>query len=214
MKPLLIFAAGGFAREVAWLAECTGEWRVTAFVDDNPALHGQVLNGIPVISPVQALQHHAGSAFVVAIGAPAVRARVAARLLAQGFAPATLVDPGVRLSRFVEVGEGTVICAASTLTTNIRLGRQVQINLDCTVGHDVVMHDYATLAPGAHVSGWVVLEEGAYVGTGAVIINGTADAPLIIGAGSVVGAGACVTRSLPAGITAVGIPARPLERKS
>ncbi len=66
------------------------------------------------------------------------------------------------------MGKGTVICAGCILTTNIKMGNHVQINLDCTIGHDVIMDDYATLAPGVHVSGYVSLGKRVYVGTGQI----------------------------------------------
>lgn len=206
-RPIAIYGAGGFAREVAWLAESEGHVPV-CFVTDDAGEHGQVLNGVPVLGLDDARARHADAALVVAVGDADLRRRLAERAAAAGFAFATLVDGSVRRSRWVQMGEGTVVCAGTILTTNITLGRHVQINLDCTVGHDVVMDDFATLAPGVHVSGWVRMEQGAYVGTGANIINGTAEAPLVIGAGAVVGAGACVTRSVPPGTTVVGVPAR------
>jgi len=86
------------------------------------------------------------------------------------------------------------------------------VNLDCTIGHDVVIGDYATLAPGVHISGWVRLERASYLGTGATIINGLEAQPLVIGEGAVVGAGACVTKSVLPGTTVVGVPARPLSK--
>lgn len=116
------------------------------------------------------------------------------------------------MSQWVEIGEGTVICAGNILTTNIVLGKQVQINLDCTIGHDVMMQDYATLAPGVHVSGCVHIGKRVYIGTGAVIINGTPDHPLVIEDDAVIGAGAVVTRPVPPGVTVVGVPARPLQK--
>ena len=57
----------------------------------------------------------------------------------------------------------------------------VQIDLDCTVGHDVelrLVHDTGT---GRSVSGSVTMGRRVYVGTGAVIINGTQQEPLTIG---------------------------------
>ncbi|MBP1718669.1 MAG: sugar O-acyltransferase, sialic acid O-acetyltransferase NeuD family, partial [Deltaproteobacteria bacterium] len=111
------------------------------------------------------------------------------------------------------IGDGTVICAGNILTTNITLGKQVQINLDCTIGHDVVMEDYVTLAPGVHVSGWVHLGNRVYVGTGAVIINGTEEAPIRIGDDAIIGAGACVIESVAKGLTVTGVPAKPVDIK-
>jgi len=116
------------------------------------------------------------------------------------------------MSRFVEVGRGSVITVGNILTVNVRLGQHVHVNLDCTIGHDAVLEDYATLAPGVHVSGWVFIKEGVYIGTGAVIINGTEDKPLEIGAYAVVGAGAVVTKDVPPGVTVVGVPAKPLSK--
>jgi UDP-3-O-[3-hydroxymyristoyl] glucosamine N-acyltransferase len=118
----------------------------------------------------------------------------------------------VEMSKWIEMGEGVVICAGCVLTTNIRLGKYVQLNLDCTIGHDVAMGDYTTLAPGVHVSGWVHFGKRVYVGTGAVIINGTEERPLTIGDDAVVGAGACVTSSIPKAQTWGGVPAGPLNR--
>jgi acetyltransferase-like isoleucine patch superfamily enzyme len=106
-----------------------------------------------------------------------------------------------------------VVCAGSILTTDIAVGNHVQINLDCTIGHDVELDDYATLAPGVHVSGYVSIGRRAYIGTGATIINGTADRRLTIACDAVVGAGACVTRSVESGVTVVGVPAKPIGKQ-
>ena len=111
------------------------------------------------------------------IGSPMTRERLMTRAADAGFEFATLIHPRAEMSEWVEMADGVVICAGNILTTNIRLGRHVQINLDCTVGHDVVMDDYVTLAPGVHVSGWVQLGRGAYVGTGATIVNGSEESP-------------------------------------
>lgn len=211
-EEIVIYGAGGFAREVAWLAEsCARE--VVCFVDDEPARHGEVLNGIPVMGLREARQRFPNARLAAAVGDPATRQRLVERAAAEGFAFATLVHPDTRHSRWVEFGEGTVVCAGNILTTNINVGPQVQINLDCTVGHDVVMGEFTTLAPGVHVSGWVHMGARVYVGTGAVILNGSADAPLVIGDDAVIGGGACVLKSVPAGTTVVGVPAKPRENR-
>lgn len=211
MRELLIYGSGGFAREVAWLAEESGR-KVIGFIDDQPEKIGQVVNNIPVLDFERAKAYAPGVPFVIAVGSPQIRERLYLRAREAGFFFDTLIHPRVERSRFIEIGEGTVITAGNILTVNIRLGMQVQINLDCTVGHDVVMEDFATLAPGVHVSGWVWIKKRAYVGTGAVIINGREGEPLVIGEDAVVGAGAVVTKSVPSRTTVVGVPAKPLQK--
>jgi len=212
LSPLLIYGAGGFAREVAWLAESCRAHEVVAFVDDDPVNWGVRLNGIPVMGLDDAASRFPGAAVVGAIGSPRARSEVLEKARARGLVPATLVHPRVERSRWVHIGAGTVVCAGCILTTNIHIGDDVQINLDCTIGHDVVLADHATLAPGVHVSGNVHVGKRAYLGTGAVILNGTPSEPLVIGDDAVVGAGACVTKSVPAAVTVVGVPAKALAR--
>ena len=216
-RQIAVYGAGGFAREVAWLVQSCKQddeaYQVVCFIDDNESLYGTLLHGIPVIGLEAARQRFPQARVVGGIGTPRTRQRVIEKAAAAGFGFETIVHPRIERSRWIEIGVGTVICAGSVLTTDITLGKHVQINLDCTVGHDVIMGDYATLAPGVHVSGCVHLGQRVYVGTGAVIINGTREEPLVIGDDVVVGAGACVVRSVPAGLTVVGVPARPLQRK-
>ena len=210
---VLVYGSGGFAREVAWLAEDCGA-RVHAFVDDDESKLGRPINEIEVIGLDEARRRFPGASVAIGVGSPSVRKALASKVARAGFSFAQLVHPRTERSRWVTYGDGTVICAGSILTTNIRLGNHVQINLDCTIGHDVVLGDFATLAPGVHLSGWVHAGEGAYFGTGAVVINGTAAKPLVIGAGAVVGAGACVVKSVEPGATVVGVPAKALARQA
>ena len=215
---IAVYGAGGFGREVAWLAQSAvigGEGvEVVCFIDDDEAVCGAILNDLEVLPLSQAKEKYPGACVVSGIGVPKMRELTMGKARATGFGFAKLIHPRTEMSKLIEIGEGTVICAGNILTTNIILGKHVQINLDCTVGHDVVMGDYATLAPGVHVSGYVHIGKRAYIGTGAVIINGTQVQPLIIGDDAIVGAGACVTKSIPAGQTWGGVPARPLHKSA
>jgi sugar O-acyltransferase (sialic acid O-acetyltransferase NeuD family) len=211
-RDILIYGAGGFAREVAWLVESCGEsYRCRGFIDDDDSLYDEPLNGYPVMSLEAATATCPDAAVVPGVGDPSTRQLVMQRVVASGFSTATLVHPRTERSQWLAIGTGTVICAGCILTTNITIGQYVQINLDCTIGHDAILEDYVTLAPGVHVSGWVYIQQSVYIGTGAVILNGTRDGPIIIGEHAIIGAGACVTKSIPADTTAVGVPARPIQ---
>jgi sugar O-acyltransferase (sialic acid O-acetyltransferase NeuD family) len=205
-RRLYIFGAGGFGREIAWLVEQLWGGDVErAFLVDHPEyLHGPV-NGVPV----QLLGEADGtsSRFVVAVGNPQARRSITQRCIALGLRPARLVHPRVEMSSHNELGDGTILCAGSIVTTNVSIGEQVHVNLDCTIGHDVRIGEYATLSPGVHVSGNVEIGRDVFIGTGANIINGQTGAPLIIGDGAVIAAGACVTRSVESGALMAGVPA-------
>lgn len=213
---IAVYGGGGFAREVAWLVEScnvdTPLYEVVCFISDNAAEQGHLLNEIPVMSLDLARQRFPTAKVVGGVGSPKTRELLMVKAASAGFDFAAIIHPRVERSRWIKIGIGTVICAGNILTTNIALGQHVQINLDCTIGHDVVMGDYATLAPGVHVSGWVYIGKRVYVGTGANIINGTRDNPLLIGDDAIVGAGACVTKSVASNVTVVGVPAKPLQK--
>lgn len=208
---IAVYGAGGFGREVMWLAQSAqiggGAADVVCFIDDDDAICGSTLNGLQVLSLSRARQMYPGALVVSGVGPPRIRELTMMKAQFAGFGFATLIHPGIQMSKWVEMGEGTVICAGNILTTNIVLGNHVQINLSCTVGHDVSMGDFATLAPGVHVSGCVRIGKRVYIGTGAVIRNGTQKDPVVIADDVIVGAGACVTRSIDHG-TWVGVPAK------
>jgi len=149
----------------------------------------------------------------LAIANSQVRERLAARCIQDGvrFVDARAAN-AVSMDE-VQLGEGAILCPFVTLTSNIRIGRQFHANIYSYVAHDCVVGDYVTFAPGVHCNGNVVIEDHAYIGTGAILRQGKPDEPLVIGRGAVVGMGAVVTKSVPPGMTVVGNPAKPLERR-
>lgn len=207
-----IYGTGGFGREVAWLLSACPALEPVCFIDDNEASHGRLLGGLSVMGLAQAQRAFPGVTAVLAVGSPKLRQHLAAKASDAGFSFEPVIHPSVFMSPSVRLGTGALICAGSVLTTNIELGSHVQINLACTIGHDVIIGDYSTLAPGVHVSGWVCAGKRVFIGTGAVIMNGTKEHPLVIGDDVIIGAGACVTKSIPPGLTVVGVPAKPIRR--
>ena len=213
VQPIVIYGAGGFAREVLALLEDINRerarWEVLGFLDDNPASAGKVLNGYPILGGLDWL----GSAnplphIALGIGNPATKRKLACSLRGRAAGFPALVHPNVVMSSRVELGEGVIITAGNILTTEIQLGAFSMLNLMCTVGHDTVIGDYATVSPGVNVSGNVRIGEGCDVGTGVKIVQGVE-----IGAWTIVGAGGVVARDLPPDCTAVGVPAKPIKQR-
>lgn len=181
------------------------------FVDDRPEA-GEV-NGQKVLSYAEFLAVPASERrAVLAIASSAVREKLAGRLVADGVEPWTVVAGNVEIMDDVLLGEGAVLSPFVTLTSNIRVGRHFHANLYSYVEHDCVIGDFVTFAPAVKCNGNIVIEDHAYIGTGAVIKQGQPGKPLVIGRGAVVGMGAVVTKDVAPGTTVVGNPARPLMK--
>lgn len=209
MKNIVVIGAGGFGREVVMLIEdinkVNNEWNIVGFVDDNPEILGKKINGTEVVGDIDWLSKQ--EFFVInAIGHGKIRKEINERLKESKNTFATLIHPSVIESSSVIVGEGSIICAGSIITTNVLIGEHVIINLSCTIGHDDVLHDYVTILPGSNISGFVNLNEGVTIGTGTQVIQN-----LKIGEYTMVGAGATVVKDLPGNCTAVGSPAKPMK---
>lgn len=214
-RDVVILGGGGFAREVLDVFDACNAvdetYSVLGYlVDSQFGEPGTVINGKEILGDLDWLAGRAGEVEAIcAVGAPEVRRALIARVDALGCRFCTVVHPRAILTKWVQLGPGTVVTAGCILTNNIRLGSHVHLNLDCTVGHDSVLDDFATVAPGVHVSGNVRIGAGAYVGTGANILQG-----LEIGPWSVVGAGSTVIRNIPRDSTAVGSPAKVIKERS
>ncbi|WP_339096966.1 acetyltransferase [Deinococcus sp. VB142] len=213
---LVIVGTGGLARELHELVEdinaaaSAPAWDIVGWLDSNAATHGTQVHGRPVLGDLDWLKSNADVSVVIGIGTPPTRRKVAERIRALGHTRfATLIHPTAVIGRRVEIGEGTVICANVTTTTDYKIGRHVLINIMATVAHDDVLHDYVTIAPAAVISGNVTIGEGTDLGTNATVNQGVE-----IGAWSIVGSGAVVIKSLPDNCTAVGAPAKPIKSLS
>lgn len=211
---IAIYGASGFGREVEWVINAAneGEREIACYIDDAETLHGSFIHGIPVMALSEAFQRFPDALVVGAIGSPQVREVTISKAFAAGFASSpALKHPSVEYYDYVAFGDGSVICAGVKLTTEVVIGQHVHLNLNSTVGHDVIIGDFTTIAPLVGISGCVQIGRGVTIGTGAVIRNGTQEKPLTIGDGAVIGMGSVVTKDVAPGVTVMGNPARPRE---
>jgi sugar O-acyltransferase (sialic acid O-acetyltransferase NeuD family) len=143
---------------------------------------------------------------VFAIGASETRRKAAARF--SHLAAGSLVARTSLIGPDVEIGPGGVLCDYTIVTASARIGVHFQCNIYSYVAHDCEIGDFVTFAPRVCCNGNVRIEDGAYIGTGAVIRQGKPGQPIVIGAGATVGMGAVVTKDVPAGAVVIGNPAR------
>lgn len=217
IKRIVILGAGGHGRETAQLIKdinkTAPQWELLGYIDDNETIHGEIRNGFPVLGGTELLAGDEYKDMYVICGFSHPQGKKKAVARAKQLQPtlrfATLIHPSAVYGDENAIGEGTMICAGSIVTTHVAIGNHVIINYGCTVGHDCVIEDYAAILPGTNLSGNVTIREGVQTGTGTAVIPG-----IEIGAYAITGAGAVVTKPLPAGCTAVGVPALPIKQRA
>ena len=204
MKEICIFGAGGFAKEVFWLAQQCKK-NVDAFIDIH---YGGYCCGKRV-EPENYFDPNKHSA-VVAVGNPQLRKKIVNQIRDQYGEDVfeTLISPSVNLmANNIEIGRGSVICANCIITCDVVLGAWSQLNLSTTIGHDTQVGQFFTTAPGVHVSGKVIAGECVYLGTNASTVE-----EISICDNVTIGASACVSKDITESGIYIGIPAKKMVR--
>lgn len=207
-----VYGKSGFGREVIPMVSTHFEGREeaqTIFLDDETT--GQQINGYEVWTFEKFIaQPSSEKNIAIAIADGAIRARLAKKCSEADIKFLSITaENHIRMDDCV-VGEGAIFCPFTTLTSNITIGVHFHCNIYAYVAHDCIIGDYVTFAPGVKCNGNVHIGDGAYIGTGAILKQGTPSKPLVIGAGATVGMGAVVTKDVAAGSVVVGNPAKPL----
>lgn len=212
-----IVGAGGFGREVIPVARemlaslhKADDFELVFVVEGGET---GVINGHRVMADHDFLGAGEEKFFNIAIADYKARERIAGRFIESGAQPFSIFARNCVRFDANKIGEGAIFCPFTMITSNATIGRFFHANLYSYVAHDCRIGDFVTFAPSVHCNGRVIVEDYAYVGTGAVIRQGGDAKPIVIGRGAVVGMGAVVTKSVEPFTTVVGNPARPLEKK-
>lgn len=208
MAKLFIFGTAGFARETRDIAHELG-WEC-GFVAVSE-LERDAFTGDEAIILESEVEAHADAAFAIGIGDNRIRQKIATRFGGKlNFV--NLIHPSASFGKGqrdqIESRRGVILCAGVRFTNGIEIGDFTIFNLNATIGHDVIVRDYANLAPGANISGYVEIGECCWIGTNAAVNQGNETARLTIGAGTTIGSGSVVVKDCEPDSIYVGIPAK------
>lgn len=211
IKELVLFGAGGSGREIAYMVDKINAvkptYHLVGFIDDNPQVHGNVLNGIPVLGGTDWLMKHKDNVYCnVTIGLMEPRVKVCTKLERMGVRFETLIDPTATIGVDVEIGVGCIINEHCELPVNIRVGKHVFLNSDTCLGHDDIIGDYTICNPHTVISGACTIGQRVMIGGMTFIVQ-----CVKVGDDAVIAPGSVVYGKVKKGVHVIGNPARRID---
>jgi sugar O-acyltransferase (sialic acid O-acetyltransferase NeuD family) len=200
-RRIAIIGAGGNARELEDTLRALPEFQILGFLSSTHGLYDS-----PALGDFSWPETHEVAAFAMGIADPILKLRIGEELCRRypNIEWPSIVHPSAYLGYGVKLGKGAVVCVRAVATVCVDICDFAQLNFGCTVGHEAIVGPGTLINPGANVSGGVELGRSVMVGTGAQILQ-----YLRVGDEATIGAGAVVTKDLPANAKVVGVPARP-----
>ena len=172
-------------------------------------MHGREVLGAPILGGrelASRLAQEEGAGLLVGIGDNVIRGHLLKWLQERGVPLTCAVHPSAVIAADVVVEPGVVIIPGAVVNTRSRLRLGSVVNTNASVDHDCDLGEMAQTMPGSVLTGGVVVERYASIGSGAVVL------PLKrIGENAYVGAGAVVLEDVPPNAVVVGVPARVIK---
>jgi sugar O-acyltransferase (sialic acid O-acetyltransferase NeuD family) len=207
-KMIIIIGAGGHAISVANVALSAG-YAIKHFVDKNKS--GSDLLGFKIISDIENLKDPSIYSYAIAVGDNNLREHIyeehIKKLPTLKFPQ--LIHKSAIVSKFVEIGEGTVMMPLSIIGPNSSVGKFCIINTHSSIDHDCAIDDYSSIAPSATTGGNVRIGLRSAISIGAKIKHGVK-----IGDDCVIGGNSYLNNNLPNNIVAYGTPAKVIRERS
>ncbi len=203
---IVIVGAGGHGRVVLDILRNNHQFEVVGFLDSNPTLHNNLVDGIQVLGDLSALNLADDLGFrgaVIAIGDNRIRQAYAETVEKAGIGLVSAIHPTASIADTAGIGKNVVIAAGAKVCTHVNIEDSAICNTGCIIDHESHIGKSVHICPGVRMAGHVNVQKAAFIGIGATLIQN-----ITIGEAAVIGAGAVVIEDVAAYSTVVGGPAK------
>lgn len=196
-QKFILYGAGEQGAVAAEVIESSGN-ELLYFIDLNQSIKTKI--GYDVFPQNEIKLSVEDCHYIISIGSNSLRKKIS---LALELNYGKLIHPSSTISKRATINEGSVVMPGVCVNTLAVIGKHCILNTNCSIDHDCKIDDFVHISPGATLGGRVEVGEGTQIGIGASILPG-----IKIGKWCIIGAGAVVTKDIPDGVTAVGVPAK------
>lgn len=121
-----------------------------------------------------------------------LRKKIYTRFSELGYTFATIIADSAEVSDYSNIGCGAQVMNNCVVNIGTVIAENTIINTSSSVDHDCNIGAHCHLAPGATLSGQVIIEDNAHIATGVNVINN-----ITIGENAIIGVGANITKAIP-----------------
>jgi sugar O-acyltransferase (sialic acid O-acetyltransferase NeuD family) len=190
-KKIVLIGGGGHCVSCIDVIESTDEYEVYGILDVPEKMNQKVLN-YTIIGTDSSINEYAerGFGFIITAGqikSYSIRKRLFQAILSANGRLETIKAKTACVSKYAEIGGGTIIMHNAIVNARAKIGRNCIINSNALVEHDTVIADHVHVSTMAVINGGCTIGEGCFIGSNVVINQEmTISKEAIIGAGSVV----------------------------
>ena len=188
-KNLILVGGGGHCKSVIEAAESAG-YNILGVLDTPENVGKQVLAYSVIGTDDDIPQYVEKAEFVITVGFiknPTTRIKLYNKVKAAGGRLATIIASTAHVSKYAELGEGTVIMHHAFVNAGAKIGDNCIINTFVNIEHDAEVGNQCHISTGTMVNGECKIGENCFIGSQSVCANCIEIASdIIVGAGSVV----------------------------
>lgn len=171
MEKILLVGGGGHCRSVIDVIEQENRFQIAGIIDKRELLGSKVLNYevIGCDNDLEMLSKTYKYALVTVgqIRSSELRVKLFTMLKELGFTLPTVISPRSYVSKYAEIGEGTVIMHDALINASVKIGTNCIINTKALIEHDSIIEANSHISTGAIINGGVKVEANCFVGSGA-----------------------------------------------
>jgi sugar O-acyltransferase (sialic acid O-acetyltransferase NeuD family) len=206
MKNLYIVGAGDLGREIeSWFdlySPDKRQYKIAGYLDDNPQALNRYPSDYKILGTIENFVFKKNDWIILAVANPETKEKLYRKLVDRANFY-TFIPKNAIIGKNVVLDKGSIILPNVIISTNVKIGKCVIINIGTQIGHDVIIDDFCSLMPNVDLGGGVHLGKKVYIGSNATIIP-----KISISENVKIGAGSIVINSIRKTQTVFGNPAK------